>query len=182
MESLVENYVEELVEQWLNFDGYFTWRDVPFWRPKRGEKKQGQWGDVDIIAVKDEEAILVECKEFLGVKGVKEISRRISQEFEEAEDVFVRRIVKNPIPIPSPDLSSKRKVKRLLVAASPENLSSYRQALTQSDIEVKHLKEILDDIIKNYLKTALKKGTYGKHKGLIRFLITLMRYEMLTIK
>jgi hypothetical protein len=95
---------------------------------------------VDIIAVKDEEAILVECKEFLGVKGVKEISRRISQEFEEAEDVFVRRIVKNPIPIPSPDLSSKRKVKRLLIAASPENLSSYRQALTQSDIEVKHLK------------------------------------------
>jgi len=174
----VNNYVEELVEEWLRFQGYVTCRDVPFWKPRGKRRKQGQWGDIDVLGIKDDEAVIVECKEFLGTKRIEEWPEELSQEFAEAKAVLTRK-VKNPYGVPCPGLSKKR-IKLLLVATLPINLESYRRSLSPEGVEVKSFKEILSEVLE-YLKehAEIKSGKYGKHSGLVRFLITLMRYNMI---
>ncbi|MHA1605377.1 MAG: hypothetical protein ACTSWF_12080 [Candidatus Freyarchaeota archaeon] len=169
----MDNYVEDLVEEWLRFKGYVTCRDVPIWKPKGEHRKQSQWGDIDVLGIRDDEALVVECKEFLGTKKVKEWPEELSREFNEIEAVLTGR-VKNPYGVPCPDLSGKR-IKRLLVAAAPENIESYKKHLSPLGIETKSLKEVLKETL-NYLSEHSRGTNYGKYRGLIRFLITLMRY------
>ncbi|RLG05642.1 MAG: hypothetical protein DRN61_00020 [Thaumarchaeota archaeon] len=177
----MNNYVEELVEAWLKFNGYITCRNVPFWKPESKGRRQPQWGDIDVLGIKDDEAILVECKEFLGTKRIEEWPIELSQEFKEAEEVLKGK-VKNPYGVPCPNLS-KKKIKRLLVAVSPKNLKSYKDALEPQGIEVKSFKKVLNEILEYLYKHMDIKpgraGKYGKHYGLIRFLITLIYYDML---
>jgi len=124
----MDNYVEDLVEEWLRFKGYVTCRDVPIWKPKGEHRKQSQWGDIDVLGIRDDEVLVVECKEFLGTKKIKEWPEEFSRDFDEAEAVLTGR-VKNPHGVPCPDLSGKR-IKRLLVTAVPENLESYKRGLS----------------------------------------------------
>ncbi len=169
----MDNYVEDLVEEWLRFKGYVTCRDVPIWKPKGEHRKQSQWGDIDVLGIKDDEALVVECKEFLGDRKIEEWAEELPREFDEAEAVLTGR-VKNPHGVPCPNLSGKR-IKRLLVAAVPENIESYKRRLSPLGIEAKSLKEVLSEIIE-YLGEHTERDKYGKYRGLIRFLIALMRY------
>ena len=131
---------------------------------------------MDIVAVKGDEALLIECKEFLGEK-ISDLTKKLVLHFKEAEDIFLGR-VKNPRGVPAPDLSGKR-IKRLLIAAGPKNLDSYRQALEPHQIEVVHFSDILNNLIshlKKHIKPWQKVGKYGP---MARLLIALIQYGII---
>jgi len=172
-----ENYVEEVVDEWLRIQGYITMRNVPFWRPRGQYRKQAAWGDVDIVAVKGDEVLLIECKEFLGTKKISDLTKELVLHFKEAEDVFLGR-VKNPYGVPAPDISGKR-IKRLLIAAAPKNVDSYKQALEPYQIEVIHFRSILSNLISHLKKHIKPWQIVGKYGPMARLLIALIQYGVI---
>ena len=141
------NFIEMLVAKWLNFQGYVTMLRLSFWLKRRG--KRPGWSDIDVLGVKENDALFVECKNFLGtgkgVKVVKEIEERlkIGSEYLSSANRF-------------PWLATMKR-SFLIVAAYPKNLRSYIKAITLSNLEIKNLVEILNKLIAEYYKRIDKK-------------------------
>lgn len=145
---MVLNFIEMLVAKWLNFQGYTTMLRLPFLL-KRGDKQPG-WSDIDVLGVRANEALFVECKNFLGTgKGIKVVPDieevlKIGSEYLSSDKCF-------------PWLAKKKR-RFLIVAAYPNNLRSYIKAVSVSNLEIKNLVEVLNDLIVHYDKQIDKKG------------------------
>jgi len=176
----MENYVEEIVEEWLKFKGYITIRDVPIWKKANEKRKQGQWGDIDVIGIKKGEVVIVECKEFLGTKTIKKWAEETPEDFTEAINVLTNKVDNKGIPIP--EINKDDKIIKYLIAAQPMNIESYKERLLPYNIEVKHFKEVINEILTHLISIGVLEGPYGKHSKYVRFFVTLMKYGLLQIE
>ncbi|MQY59071.1 MAG: hypothetical protein GH144_05620 [Clostridia bacterium] len=170
---MVLNHIEVLTGKWLNYEGYFTQNRVPFWLPKeKTGKRQSQWSDMDILAVKENEVKIVECKAFLGVAPREIVIKRIKERFEIGSEYILKSY---------PWLKDK-KMSFLLIAEAPRNLESYK-SLLGDNIELKHFREVIEKVL-SHLRTKSPpdkyKGTisYGikEEENMCRLLLTLLAY------
>ena len=174
---MVLNHIEVLTGKWLNYEGYFTQNRVPFWLPKeKTGKRQSQWSDMDILAVKENEVKIVECKAFLGVAPKEIVIKKIKERFEIGSEQMIKSY---------PWLKNKNK-SFLVVAEAPRNLESYRTLLRDDGIRLKSFK----DIIEGVLSHLRKKLPPDKYKGMIgygikeeenmcRLLLSLLSYRFI---
>jgi len=71
------SWVEHVVEEYYKMKGYMISRRVKYKTPKPNGK-MSNWKDIDILAVNEDEVLVVECKSFLGVlRGEKEEEIRL---------------------------------------------------------------------------------------------------------
>lgn len=178
---MAKNYIEAVVEQWLRLDGYITWANIPYWRPPSLTKRQGQWSDIDVLGLKPNEAVLVECEAFLGTRSIQKVEEETVDHFQTALEVLKGQ-VPNPMGVPCPTLRGLKddQVRLLLVAETPLALNSYKEALRPKGVEVKLLKEVLAEILSHLRKHIKNWSRIGKHEDfLMRLLISLVLYDML---
>jgi len=170
---MILNHIEILTAKWLNYQGYITQNRIPFWLPKeKTGKKQSQWSDIDILAIKENEVKVVECKAFLGVEPKERVVEKIGKHFKIGSEYIVNIY---------PWLKNK-KMSFLVVAEAPRNLQSYK-TLLGNNIELKHFKEVIEGVL-NYLRTHLPpdkyKGAIGygikEEENMCRLLLTLLSY------
>jgi hypothetical protein len=69
---MVYSYVEEIAEAWCQNNGYLTHKDFPF-RIKRKTSKQFGWSDIDVLAFKRGETLIINCKTWIHANDVKKI-------------------------------------------------------------------------------------------------------------
>ena len=60
------SYVDEIVARFYLLKGYFISQGVWFMLGKKKGNKQGNWTDIDILAINHEELLIIQCKSFLG--------------------------------------------------------------------------------------------------------------------
>jgi len=173
---MILNHIEILTAKWLNYQGYITQNRIPFWLPKeKTGKKQSQWSDMDILAIKGDEAKFVECKAFLGVEPKERVVEKIREHFKIGSQYIVDIY---------PWLKNKKKT-FLVVAEAPRNLQSY-ETLLEDNIELKCFKEVIEGVLK-HLRTKLPpdkyKGAIGygikEEENMCRLLLTLLSYEFI---
>jgi len=176
---MILNHIEILTTKWFDYQGYLTQRRIPFWLPKeRTGKRQSQWSDMDILAIKQDEVKFVECKAFLGVAPKEMVAKRIEEHFEIGSEQIIKSY---------PWLKNKKKV-FLLIAEAPRNLESYK-ILLGNNIQVKHFEEVIEDVLR-HLRTKLPpdkyKGAIGygikEEENMCRLLLSLLSFGFINKK
>jgi len=77
------SYVEDLAARYYMKKGYLVSQNIQFRLPKEGKKVTG-WSDIDVFALAPGEAIIVNCKSFLGTKRAEEIASDLDRWFDNA--------------------------------------------------------------------------------------------------
>ena len=79
--------MEELTENWLRYQGYLTQTHIPI--PILGQKGKAL-GDLDILAVKGNDVVLVECSTFVGIPTVRAHLNKILTTLHQARDYILQ--------------------------------------------------------------------------------------------
>jgi len=168
------SYVDEVVVRYLMKKGYLVSQGIWFQisKAKTGKKVSG-WSDIDIFAVKPNEALLIQCKSFIGTKKSPETVNDISTWFDNAlsflkEDPRYKDWIKNG-------------PKKILVADYSVKITE--KELKKYNIEVWRYEKILKDLLKELKNDAetREKGRTGKEEDtLLRILSDMIRRKMIT--
>jgi len=171
---MILNHIEVLTAKWLEYQGFLTYRRIPFWLAKeKTGKKQSQWSDMDILAINEDGVKFIECTAYLGATSKETVIRKIKQHFEIGSEQIIKSY---------PWLKNKNK-SFLVVAEAPRNLESYRTLLKNDRIGLKYFKDIIQGVL-SHLKKKLPpdkyKGTisYGikEEENMCRLLLSLLSY------
>lgn len=176
---MILNYIEILTAKWLDYEGYLTQNRIPFWLPmERTGKRQSQWSDMDILAIKQDEVKFVECKAFLGVAPKEMVAKRIKEHFEIGSEQIIKSY---------PWLKNKNK-SFLVVAEAPRNLQSYKTPLADN-IELRHFKEVIEEVL-GHLRSKLPPDKYKwaigygikEEENMCRLLLSLLSFGFINKK
>lgn len=76
-------YVEELALRYFDKRDYLVFPNIRFQLKKeRTGKKVAGWSDIDLIALKSRELIIVQCKSFIGTKKAEKIADELKNWFD----------------------------------------------------------------------------------------------------
>ncbi len=159
---MVVSYVEEIVSEYYRLKGYFISKDWKYRVPKEvtGKKVSG-WKDIDVLAITDKEVLIIECKAFTGYRSSRETTKKLSEDFKQAE-----RAIKNA------RLVGNKSIKKILVVDS--SIKKVERNLKKRGIEV----YLLEELMRNFLKLLRKVTTMQEHP-MTRTLKYLVEHEFI---
>jgi len=162
-------YVEELALRYFDKINYLTVPNIRFQLKKEwtGKKIQG-WSDIDLLAINQNEIIIVQCKTFIGTKKSEIISEEIISWF----NYVVKYITCDE---KWSTWANKRNIKKYLIVDS--TVKCTEDNLKKNDIVIISYEKILIDLI-NLLKDG--KSRKGKEDDIIiRLLCSLIDKHLL---
>ncbi len=165
--------LEEIAKRFFMSKGYLVAENVLFFLPaERERKKVSGWSDIDILAYKKSEIVIVQCKEFLGTEESERVVNKILNWFEKAEE-----FIKNEKPYK--DLVTEdTQIKKCVVLNFPQPKKAVKR-LKKPGIEVIDMETIVKELISS-VKEKIEKyekrrtGARGKEIDLIRYFIKIL--------
>jgi hypothetical protein len=153
---------ELFVSQWLRLKGYIVQSPLNF---IPGGKPSGNWSDIDVVGVKKNEVIIVECKEWINVSKIKDLQKK----FVDAND-FLASIGFTKGKNVEFVLAQMEKIRNLTIELN--NLSK------KLGYPIKHVdfEEMLKDIMKS-MKPYITKTYVGKFSEPITWMISRLIFE-----
>lgn len=146
------SYVEDIASEYYRIKGYLISRDVHYQVPKEISKKRvSGWKDIDILALNEKEALIIECKGFTGTTKASEMYKKLLDGFRSAEEYYVKNM---------PLFKDKKIRKVLVVDYSTKKLDDM---LSKANIEIYRLENLMKDFLK-ILKPRLDKCRMGKEE------------------
>ena len=162
------SYVEDIASEYYRLKGYLVSRSIKYQVPRaEAGKKASGWKDIDILALNEREALVIECKSFTGVKKAEDMAKELLTNFRYAEKYYVE---KHP-------LFKNKDIRKILVVDFA--VKKVDDILKKNDIEVYHLDALMKDFL-TFLKTKLKDAKVGKEDHpMTRTLIFLLNWGFL---
>ena len=174
---MARSYVEEIALRYYQKAGYMVMPNVLFFIPReRTGKKVSGWSDIDILAYRPGELLIIQCKSFLGTRKDEEIVSEIKEWFDEAFD-FCRS--NEPYSKLLEEAEKAGGVKKVLVVDCAQPKRAIKM-LKEAGIEVVLLDELirrLFELVEEHIKQAKRRGTgaVGKEEDLLlRFVMKLI--------
>jgi len=135
------SWIEEVVARYYQKKGFFVIKNYLFYvsREESG-KKAGGWSDIDVLAYKDHELHIVQCKPFLGQEKHEKVINDITRWFNLAE----KHVKEDP---KIGHLASKSTIRRVLVLHTLQPKSAVNK-IRERGIEVIALHKIIAELIK----------------------------------
>jgi len=164
------SYVEHLAEEYLKKKGYLVTSRIRYQVPKGVSKKTvSGWHDVDLVAVNDKEALIIECRSYYREERVKDEAIKVKNNFTWANKYALKKM---------PLLRNKKK--RWIYLA--DYLSpTLRNLLQKKGIEAVELKTWLIDFLKMLKKRYdATGGKVGKEDITNRILLCLIQHGLIT--
>jgi len=161
------SYVEDIVSEFYEEQGYFVGRDVQYQVPKEESgKKVSGWKDIDVLAINENDVLIIECKAFTGNMTADKMAKKLSSDYASAEK-SVKEKYKS--------LIENKQIKKIFVVdyTPAEEL---KIELDKKGVKV----YLLNELMKDFLKLLHKKypnGKTGGSKRLTRTLIYLLHSE-----
>jgi hypothetical protein len=175
----MSNYIEELTEEYFKIKGYFVMRNYwfPFVSPRKriqNEQKQSyaaqSWSDLDVIAIDDDEILLIQTKTVLNTP---EVANKIVGYFVRAEEYLAQGLALDG----SSNVewwTQDRDVRKILIYES--GIKSYIKLVADNNIEILSIKQVVSELL-DYARN--KKGDKEGNSSM-RFLRFLDREGFLT--
>jgi len=185
---MVDSWLESFVESYYqSYKKYLVQKNIWFRvEKKEGIRKQANWSDIDILALSDEELILINCKTFLGYKKTEDSAKSIVIWFEEATEFIQNHLIYSKI------LSKKDfPLIKQLILEIPQKSAEDSITTMNSDIKIIYYKDILVEWIE-FLKSKIgsSNGSYKTPSDKVykktedhieRCLMELIRYNLIKI-
>ena len=134
-------------------------------------KKVSGWSDIDMIALKFNELVIVQCKSFLGTEKAEVIANKIIKWFKYAE-LFLRENNKWKVWL------DKRKIRRCLIV--DHTVKKAEPILDRSRIEVLYYDKMLIELLRMLEEGGVRKGK--EDDAIIRLLCAMIDKDMLNPK
>jgi len=168
-------YVEELALRYFEKKGYLISSNIRFQLKKEWTgKKVAGWSDIDMIALKTHELIIIQCKSFIGTKKSEKIADDIINWFQYVERFLKEDNIWN-------QWLKGREIKRYLIVDYPPTKKA-EEILRKNGIGILHYRDLLTELL-DILKLKLSKLGKGRIGGeddvIIRFLYALIDKKML---
>ena len=166
------SYVEELALRYFEKSGYLVFPNIRFQlkREWTGKKVSG-WSDIDMIALKPDELVIVQCKSFLGTKKGEDIANDVINWFKYAE-LFLRENNKWKVWL------DKRKIRKCLIV--DYTVKKVEPILNSSGIEVLYYNRMLTELLRMLKEGEVRKGK--EDDVIIRLLCAMIDKDMLNPK
>jgi hypothetical protein len=165
-------YVEELAVRYFRKKGYLVHTNIWFQLKKeRTKKKVAGWSDIDMLALSNSEALVVQCKSFLGTKKSESIVKELIAWFENAEDYL-----KNDSHWKQ--WIDSRSLKRCLVIDT--SVKKTEKKLKENNVEVMHYSSLLTELIDMLRSPEIRKGK--EDDPIVRLLCALIDKNLLKKK
>ena len=183
---MVDSWLESFVESYYqSYKKYLVQKNIWYYvKKKEGIRKQANWSDVDILALSDEELILISCKTFLGHKKAEDSAKSIVIWFEEAAEFISNHDIYSKI------LSKRRyPLIKQLILEIPHKSAERLITTMAPDINIVYYKDMLVEWI-DFLKLRIVSSNgpyktssvkiYKKTEDNIeRLLMELIRYNLI---
>lgn len=168
------SYVEEVTKRYLVKEGYLVMQNVWFELDKKmTNKKVSGWSDIDILAIKTNEILLIQCKSFLGDKKHEDTFTKIITHFNNAT-VYLNNS-------PYQEWLPGKTFRKICVVDTPVQITV--QKLKENGIEIWLYEDLLIKILQKLQKEQEKmnkKGRIGKEDDLLlRVLTDLIRRDFI---
>lgn len=168
------SYVEEVTKRYLIKEGYLVMQNVWFELDKKlTNKKVSGWSDIDILAIKTNEILLIQCISFLGNKKHEDAVTKIITHFNNATTYLNNSPYREWLP--------GRNFRKICVVDTPIQITV--QKLKENNIEIWLYEDLLTKILQKIQKEQEKmnkKGRIGKEDDLLlRVLADLIRRDFI---
>ncbi len=165
-------YVEELAVRYFRKKGYLVHTNIWFQLKKeRTKKKVAGWSDIDMLALSKNDALIVQCKSFLGTKKSESIVKELIAWFKNAEDYL-------ETDSHWKQWIERRTLKRCLVVDI--SVKKTETGLKNENVEVVHYTSLLTDLIDMLKTSEIRKGK--EDDPIIRLLCALIDKKLLKKK
>lgn len=154
---MVVSYVEEITEAWCRNSNFLTMRDVPFRVRRKG--KQFGWSDIDVLATNKRETRIISCKHWIHKNNIKPLIKNML----EAKEYVLE--IKNLMGL-------SENLKMIFVVDVWKHGDRSKLLFEQKGIEVKRLKEILEELFVSLSKGYIRRDhQFGKETNLVSRLL-----------
>jgi len=171
------NWLEDLVSHYYRLDGYIVTEDMAIKMPKTENRKTRGNSDIDILAIKDNEILHVQCQTWWG-PGRKDENKNL----ERLKELYLYApgYLKTKYP-----LLKNHSIKNVFITGdkpkTKRGLQWQRLELFCKDnnIELIDINTIIWRFIEDLRTQIGMKGNIGKEEGITRFLIHLVRNDFI---
>ena len=177
------NWVEDVVSHLYKLRGYMVIEDEPLQLPKTENIKIRGHSDIDVLAIKDDEIVHIECQSWWGPSLAEEKKHfeRLTRRFDHAPDYIFKKysfLDKN-----------KFKIKNILVTSGKPKKGTgngpwdrLEYFCNKNCIELLEIDHIIKELISELKLKYPKRDLVGKEEGIARFLLYMIHNGFLEEK
>lgn len=161
---MTTGYVEQLALRYFGKKGYIVQPSVWFQLDKaKTGKKVGGWSDIDLVALSQQELVIIQCKAFFGVKKAEAVVQGLVVWFRQAES-FLRKD-----PMWKPWLEGREIVKCMVV---DHFVKKAERLLSDQGIQILLYEDVLKELLLLLQKGKARKGK--EDDAIIRLLVAMI--------
>jgi len=162
-------YMVELTYRYFMCNGYLIRISLPIpYKKKVAGSEREFYQFIDVLAVKEDEVVIAECRDFKNVKKIVDSIDRLLRLFSTAE-----KYVKNIFP----RITRPRKI-LVVEDRDVERLRPYLQKLNKYGIEILPISSVISDLIKCSFREEEYRKTRGEGDLILAVLRSFARYLM----
>jgi len=174
------NWVEDIVSHLYKLRGYMVVENEDLQMPQTKTRRVRSHSDIDVIAIKGDELIHIECQSWWGPSRANEAKdfRRLKERFDYApEAIFSKYSFLDGRSITVKNIFvTSGKPKRSRGNGPWDRLERF---CNENGIELVEINEVIEDIISELRKKYPRAQIVGKEVGIARFLIHLIHNDFL---
>jgi len=180
---MTKNWVEELVAERYRLDDYIVITNLDLPMPKTERRRVSGHSDIDVLAIKNNEIIHVECQTWWGPekKNEKRELNRLKERFDVSSKVLFERygFLKNVFQTPPPTITkvfvTSGRPKKIQEDESEGSWRRLKDFCEENGIQLKEINDIVKEFIEKIREKYPKPNIIGKEESYVtRLLIHLI--------